>query len=178
MTYHASDEGYFNWLYLQIEPTSNQNPARTHSLLAEQMFKTEFRWSVPNDDNRVEDARELRMEFMDNYAMDDRWMRESASVLEVILALSRRVTFEAGGEPSDWFWKLVSNLGLWEYTDENYSDWVAEKVDVALEIFIDREYDHDGEGGLFPLQHTTMDQTEIELWYQMSYYLLEGNGVD
>lgn len=175
MTYHASDEGYFNWLYIQTEPMSNRNPARTHSLLAEQMFRTEFTWSVPNDDNRVEDARELRMEFMDHYAVDDKWMRESASVLEVLLALSRRISFEAGGEPADWFWRMVSNLGLWTYTDESYTEWIAEKVAVALEIFINREYDHDGNGGLFPLHHTEMDQTEIELWYQMSYYLLEGN---
>lgn len=176
--YHASDEGYFNWLYLQIEPTTNANPARTHSLLAEQMFKTIFRWSVPNDDNRVEDARDLRVEFMDNYSADSPWMREDASVLEVLIALARRLSFEAGGEVDEWFWKMVSNLGLWTYTDESYSDWIAEKVDVALEIFMEREYDHDGDGGLFPLKHTTLDQREIELWYQMSYYLLEGNSVD
>lgn len=175
--YHASDEGYFNWLYLQIEPTANSNPARTHSLLAEQMFKTEFYWSVPNDDNRVEDARALRVEFMDQYAADDAWMNESVSVLEVLIALARRVAFEAGGEPDEWFWKMVSNLGLWQYTDESYTDWIAEKVDVALQIFMDRDYDVDGEGGLFPLQHNNLDQREIELWYQMSYYLLEGNDV-
>ena len=178
MSYYAGDEGYFNWLLQLIEPVRNINPARTHSLLAEQMFKTPFRWSVPNDDNRIEDAKELREEFLDHYSVDEKWLNQEANVLEVLVALARRVSYEGGGEPDEWFWKLVSNLGLWQFTDESYSDWVAEQVDVALEIFMDREYSHNGEGGLFPLESTNADQREVELWYQMSYYLLEGHGID
>lgn len=178
MTYHASDEGYFNWLYAKVEPAARHNPSRTHQLLCEQMYKTPFRWSVPNDDNRVEDALELRVQFMDHYAYDDAWMRDDASVFEVLIALAHRLNFEAIGDVDEWFWKLVQNLGLYSYTDENYSDFIAEKVEIALDIFMDRTYDHDGEGGLFPLQRNQMDQTEVELWYQMSYYLLEGHGID
>ena len=172
------DEGYFNWLYDQISPSRNINPARTYLLLAEQMFKKDFIWSIPNDDNREADGRELRYEFLENYAVDERWFDQPCSVLELLIAISRRLSFQDGGEPEQWFWKLVGNLGLDQYSDEAYSDWIAEKVDNALDIFINREYTHEGEGGLFPLSRSDVDQTEIELWYQMSYYLLEGNGVE
>lgn len=177
MSYHqALDEGYFNWLYSLVAPTRNINPARTYYLLLEQMFKKEFRWSVPNDDNRVEDGKELRAEFLDNYGVDSSWMNEGCSVLEMLIALARRATFEGDGEIDEWFWLMVENLGLRQFTDEGYSDWVAEKVDVALDIFIDREYDHDGEGGLFPLHISNVDQREVEIWYQMSCYILEADG--
>lgn len=176
MSYHASDLGYFDWLHQIVEPNATNNPMRTHTLLCEQMFKTPYRWTVPNDDNRVEDARVLRVQFMDNYACDDAWMNEPMSVFEVLIGISQRLEFETSNRTVDeWFWHLINNLGLFNYTDETYDDWTAEKVDVALEIFLDREYDHDGYGGIFPLLQSNVDQREIELWYQMSYYLLEGH---
>lgn len=175
--YQTIDEGYFNWLVSMVEPVSNINPRRTHTLLLEQMFKKDFTWFVSNDDNRVEDGKELRNEFLDSYQVDDIWRNAECSVLEMMIGLSRRLSFEGGGEADIWFWKLVDNLGLHQYSDDYYSDWIAEKVEIALDIMIDREYDHDGNGGLFPLHNTNADQREIEIWYQMSYYLLEGNNV-
>lgn len=172
-----TDSGYFDWLYSLVAPTSNINPARTHYLLAEQLFKTDFVWLIPNDDNRMEDGKSLRTEFLEGYGYDQKWMDEECTIFELLIALSRRLSFEGGGDVDEWFWKLVSNLGLYEFTDERYSDWVTEQVTVVLDDFVNREYGHSGEGGLFPLQHTDIDQTEVELWYQMSYYLLEGNHV-
>lgn len=170
------DEGYFYWLNSLVEPVRNPNPARTHGLLLEQLFKKEFRWSIPNDDNRVEDGKELRQEFLYEYNVDQRWMREPCSVLEMLVALARRVAFEDSGEPDEWFWKLMSNLGLEQYTDDVYNYVVADEVNEVLDMFLDRQYSDDGEGGLFPLNDTTADQREIEIWYQMSAYLLE-NGI-
>lgn len=161
------------WLNSLVEPVRNRNPARTHSLLVEQLFLKDFRWSIPNDDNRMEDGKELRQEFLYEYEVDQKWMDEPCTVLEMLVALARRVAFEDSGEPDEWFWKLMDNLGLEQYTDEVYNYVVADEVNEVLDIFLDRRYEYNGYGGLFPLDHTDADQTEIEIWYQMSSYLLE-----
>ncbi len=171
---HGLDEGYLYWLNSLVEPVRNPNPARTHSLLIEQLFLKEFRWSVPNDDNRAEDGKELRQEFLYEYDVDQKWMSEPCSVMEMLVALARRVAFEANGEPDEWFWILLNNLGLDRYTDDVYGDMVETEVNDVLDIFIERRYGHNGEGGgLFPLEDTRADQREFEIWYQMSSYLLE-----
>jgi hypothetical protein len=38
---------------------------------------------------------------------------------------------------------------------------------------VNREYDPDGRGGLFPLDGTHANQREVELWYQMQAYIIE-----
>jgi hypothetical protein len=36
-----------------------------------------------------------------------------------------------------------------------------------------RTYDRRGHGGLFPLQRSNRDQRRVEIWYQLSEYLLQ-----
>lgn len=128
---------------------------------------------MPNDDNRMEDGKELRQEFLYEFKVDDTWMNEPCSVLEMLIALARRLAFEVNGDTDEWFWHLMYNLGLEQYTDDVFNHVVAEDVDDILDTFLDRKYGHNGEGGLFPLEETRADQTEVEIWYQMSTYLLE-----
>lgn len=164
---------YFEWLSRQVASTSNPNPARTYSLLLEQMHLKRFEWFIPNDDNRVEDGKELRYEFMNGPAE----LHETCSFLEMLIALSRRCSFEASyGDPSEWFWHLANNLGLREYTDEVMMDDGPREVRYILDRVVNRGYDYDGFGGLFPLNNAEKDQRKVELWYQLSAYLLEGNG--
>ena len=42
---------------------------------------------------------------------------------------------------------------------------------------VERRYKRSGEGGLFPLKNAAKDQRKVEIWYQLSSYLLE-NYVD
>lgn len=138
------------------------------------MYTKEFLWSVPNDDNRIEDGKELRYEFVDDEKLMDvdiSWIRLGCSMLELLVALSRRLHFITEVEPRRWFWQLVENLGLRSYTDQmTYSD--QEVVDV-LDVFIWRAYNYNGEGGLFPLRRPQKDQRRVEIWYQMNAYVLE-----
>ena len=179
----APDEKYFEWLYTKIG-TKNKNPARSYWLLAEQLHKKEFLWSVPNDDNRVLDGIELRVEFVDAFGIeevDQEWMDLGCSMLEMLIALSRRASFESSGEPDEWFWKLLENLELHRVSDDlyqSYQDVAWEEVNEACDRVIYRTYERNGVGGLFPLRDAMQDQRRVELRYQMAAYLLEGDRVD
>lgn len=170
------DELYFTWLYSLIGSVKLKNRARTHWSLARDLYRKEFIWLVPNDDNRVEDGKELRPEFLESCGIDDvdpAWLDLGCSMLEMLIALSRRLSFEAEGEPAVWFWHLIETLDLAQYTDRNY-DHIAQKVvDETLDQVIWRTYSPDGRGGLFPLRQANENQQEVEIWYQLSAYLLE-----
>ena len=168
------DELYLNWLYAQVGSVKEKHPARTYWSLCRQLFTTEFVWIVPNDDNRLEDGRDLRKEFFEYEAIDDvdpEWMRLGCSMLEMLIGLSRRLAFEADGEPRDWFWVLMRNLGLDQCSDKYQHNY--EEIDDILNRVIWRTYRHDGHGGLFPLRNSETDQRDVEIWYQLNAYLLE-----
>lgn len=168
------DELYFVWLYSQVGSEKDRNRSRTHWNLLRQFQQTEFIWIVPNDDNRAEDGRDLRHEFIHANQLEDidpDWLRLGCSMLELLIGLSRRLAFEDDGKPRDWFWVMVQNLNLKQYTDQ--SPLPVKTVDDALQRVIWRTYNPDGIGGLFPLMGAFDDQRRIELWYQLSAYLLE-----
>jgi|SRR5215216_434289 len=171
----AIDELYFQWLYGQVGSESNQR-ARTHWNLLRRFHQTAFVWTVPNDDNRAEDGRDLRREFIENENIEDvdpDWMSLQCSMLELLIGLSRRLSFEDDGSPRRWFWQLVENLNLAQYTDKERLPTAT--VDEALNRVIFRQYNPNGIGGLFPLRNSPQDQREVELWYQLSAYLLDEN---
>lgn len=170
------DERYLTWLHRQLEPDTQRNPARSHWLLCSQLFKTEFVWFIPNDDNRLLDGLDIRTEFVDleeGSKVPGSWYSEPCSVLEMLIALCRRMAFESSNEPDFWFWTIMENLNLRQFVDELYDDDVAILVDETLLNVNERKYHADGTGGLFPLLHPGTDQRQVELWYQMSQYLLE-----
>lgn len=169
------DEQYLIWLYSHISPLKLKNPSRTHWALARQLYSKEFVWLVPNDDNRVEDGKSLRREFIQNYEVEinEEWLNMGCSMLEMLIALSRRLSFEAEGEPRAWFWHLIQTLDLEQYNDKHYDDDARKVIDETLERVIWRRYEPNGEGGLFPLRNPRQDQREVEIWYQLSAYLVE-----
>lgn len=171
------DDLYFEWLYGFIGAVRNRNPARSHWELARQLYTTQFVWSIPNDDNREGDGKDLRNEFVEQGDIrnaDVVWMEIDCSMLEMIIALARHASFQAEGSPLEWFWKILDNLSLYKYTDDTYTEVVRREVADALDKVNNRTYDRNGVGGLFPLVNAHEDQRKVELWYQMASYLLEG----
>ena len=167
------DELYFKWLYSQVGDPRIKNRNRTYWTILKQLYTKEFVWFVPNDDNRIQDGKELRYEFVDSEQLEDvdlNWVHLGCSMLELLVGLSRRLAFEAEGQPRDWFWHLMDNLGV-AYPDAYKYDEAA--VDSILDRVIYRNYYWNGQGGLFPLQRTEKDQRNVELWYQLSEYVLE-----
>ncbi len=168
------DELYLVWLYSQVANVDLKSPKRKYWTLLSQLYSTEFVWFVPNDDSRVEDGRELRYEFVEERDLDNAdlaWMGLGCSVLEMLVALSRRMAFETDVPASAWFWHIIENLKLHEYNDSRRD--FADIVKVVIDKVIWRTYDKDGTGGLFPLRQPNRDQRKVEIWYQMSAYILE-----
>lgn len=158
-------EPYFQWLISQINTNSTR---RTFEGIFRWMYHREFVWLVPNDDNRIGDAIDIRKEFWRGRDLSE----QGVSILEVIVALSRRAEWVGGGEAADWAWVFIKNLQLNKYHDP-LTDRKDRKIEEILEAFVWRTYKPDGEGGLFPLDYTELDQTKVEIWYQMHAYINE-----
>jgi hypothetical protein len=94
------------------------------------------------------------------------------SVLEVLLALSRRLAFLAGGEAPEWAWHLLENLNI-EGCSDPLNLTQSGHIDEVLDALVWRTYHKSGRGGFFPLKKPKGDQRKIELWYQMQEYISE-----
>lgn len=176
MTSGPLDELYFRWLYHEVAPLRVRNPARTYWDLLARLHQKEFTWFVPNDDNRVADGKYLRYEFLSTRPPHEQlgkqeWLDQPCSMLEMLIALSRRLAFLGGGAASGWFWHLIDNLGMRPFVDATPGD--PAEIDHILNRVIDRTYDEYGNGGLFPLRETDIDQRKVEIWHQMNHYLIE-----
>jgi hypothetical protein len=162
------DKEYFEWLCCLIE-----KPDTNSRKVLEILFQKEFVWMVLNDDNRAQDGKDLRREFLDErgYSATTDFIEIGCSMLELLIGLSRKLAFEGDGEPSVWFWGLIKNISLHKFTDDK--PFSEDRVDEILDRVIWRTYSPLGHGGLFPLARSDQDQRRVELWYQMSAYLLE-----
>lgn len=171
------NDQYLEWLYKNfVGAVSNPNPSRSHWKLAKQLYKMQFTWLIPDDANRSEDGKALRHQFINDCGVEDieiNWLQEDCSVLEVLIGLACRASFDSMGVPGDWFWKFLSNLEIQSYNDRVYSPVIKEEVDVVIQRFLDRNYEKDGVGGIFPVRNARQDQRHVGLWSQLQEYLLE-----
>lgn len=171
------EETYFKWLAAQVVNVRLRSPRLSYWNILRQLFVTEFIWTVRNDDNRAEDGKELRLRFLEEHSNEETrngWLTQECSFLEMLIALSGRLAFQTDGvSPAKWFWHLMNNVDL-HVTDEAYDDLsYAAFAEAVLANVNNRTYYHNGRGGLFPLNTSQIDQTRVELWDQMNYYLIE-----
>ena len=148
-----------------------------------------FRWLLDLDENRAIDGLELRNDILESDSEITESLlafRESpATILEVLIGLAHRMddaltTWGDSSKVDIWFWEMVRNLGLTKFTDDYMvvSPEIIGEVNDILDGWMDRTYDFDGRGGLFPLMNPETDQRFVEIWYQMSYYIHEFCGLD
>ena len=161
---------YFNFLCSMINADREQD----YEALLEELFMIIFYPLIPNDDNRAHDGKQLRNIYMNQAgqpALFFSLLDDECSVLEMLIGLSLRLEFETAQSKwektsSEWFWILIDNLGL---TALNSLTDIRDRV----MVFLKREYKSNGDGGLFPLKYPKNDQRTVEIWYQMSAYILE-----
>lgn len=136
-----------------------------------------------NDSDRAADGTDLRYSFMaDSNLMNTEHIynvfKTPCSFLELCVGLADRMAVILY-RPSDgpkvhlFFWEMMDNLGLLEYTNAHIADGSV-KADDIFKIVDDvnmRKYDRNGVGGLFPLKDAAEDQRNVELWYQMTNYI-------
>lgn len=169
------DELYFGWLYEQVETPLDSDPSQSHVLLCRTLFDTPFECLVERDENREEEGRLLREEFLDEVDLDvdPLWLRMNASIFEVMLVLARKASFQSGDPADEWFWIMCENSNLAQYTDDVYDSRAHRDVQTTLRRIVHRRYSRTGRGGFFPLRNAREDQRSVELWYQLSAYLIE-----
>lgn len=167
------DDQYFAWLCGQVMDVRTRKGTGTYWNLLRQLFSTEFTWFVPNDDCRAEDGRELRDEWasLEDVRVDPNWATLGCSFLEMLIGLARRLEFQTEYDLEYWFWHLLTNLRLLGFNDR--SKYSTEEVNDRTSMVMQRTYDRNGLGGLFPLRCTTKDQRKVELWDQLNAYLLQ-----
>lgn len=167
------DDQYLTWLYSQVAEVKTRKSSKTYWNLLRRLYCTEFAWFIANDDNRAEDGRELRLQWASSQDIElpESWLRLGCSFLEMLIGLTRRLDFQTGHPAKDWFWQLIDNMGLLGYHDR--SNFSQDEVDDRTSTVIWRTYDHNGNGGLFPLRSTSHDQRQVEIWYQLCEYLLQ-----
>ena len=156
---------YFRWLMSQCTPDIEAN----YDDLFLQLYQKEFVWVIPNDDNRIQDGLDVRKQWYENRGSIP---EQGVSFLEVVIGLSRRLAFNAGGDDEIWAWQLLTNIGLDKKKGKN-SRHSKMDIDEILDRVIWRTYQPNGVGGFFPLRETELDQTSVELWYQMNAYIEE-----
>lgn len=173
------DDLYLEWLYKNyVGAATNPNPERGYWKLALKLYKTRFTVRLRDDHNRGEDGKALRDEFIRTEDIQDieiGWLQEDCTVLEMLIGLACRASFASWGEPGDWFWKFLRNLGLSDYNDRIYNSYIEGEVDAIISRLLDRTYGRNGEGGLFPCDDARYDQAQTPLWAQLQNYLLEGD---
>ena len=173
------DCSYHDYLFNMVDSPYVEN----HTVLLDILCRTDFRWSVPNDDNRALDGTEIRYNYQEEFSIPYAEIEEllllPCSVIEVICGLAIRMD-EIMRDPVEphinrWFWELIGNLGLLEFSDQSYKKGAWSPLDVKkiLDIFMDRTYDELGRGGLFPRICCDKNQKEVELFSQMNGYINE-----
>lgn len=163
---------YFEWLS-KIVCGRRYAKQISYRKLFMYLYDTDFRYSILMDANRAEDGLDLREKFSREEGVD-LYLDKPCSVLEMMVALSLRCEQEYMDDPifgdrtGQWFWGMVVNLGLGSMIDDRFDiDYVEETVN----IFLDREYSPDGEGGLFRIKDCEDDLRDVEIWYQFCWYL-------
>lgn len=164
---------YFEWLY-DIVSRGRYDKDVSYRKLLSYLHSREFVYYVPRDKNRVMDGAELRHSFIghDNSILET--SPESCSVLEMMVALSIRCENSIMNDPSkgdrtqQWFWLMINNLGLGGMMDDLYDEKSVSKI---IDRFIKREYSPNGKGGLFYIKNCDRDLRDVEIWFQLCWYL-------
>ena len=171
----STNDPYFDWLCITI---NNRN----YKELARALHNAEFRAKFPADQNRGMDGMRLRVIFMERHGeYGSATNRGPCTMLEFLIGIARHMSFLMNGNACDhrtafYFWTLIRNLGLDKLTDENWYRLNGEfYVEDAVDRVINRQYEYNGSGGLFPLRYPKEDQRGIEFWYQMHAWLGENS---
>lgn len=173
---------YFKWLCGLV---GVEGPYESYWILLKRLHEAEFYWTVKNDDNRCMDGKDLRDRFVDFLEVPEHYWEDldgPCTFLEMLIALAIRwedTLYEVGqpNRTSVWFYEMLENCGLIKFTDALYFELRGpEEVRYIIDLIMDRRYDKDGKGGLFPLENPKEDQRKVEIWYQMMAYLDEKYG--
>lgn len=156
------DELYFSWLRDQSVVLSDQH---YYNRVLEVLYRNPYEPLHPMDTNREADGLELRDEWVELYSehvdIQDYWYAEPCSILEMLVAFSRRCNFQTSSlSAEEWVVKFLNNLNI-HISD---FDFEGEKSKVYETIIAFNE----GEVSIFP---DIQENHNEQLWYQMMEYI-------
>lgn len=169
---------YFKWLYERVcKGRAHSNASYTKLFIF--LHQVEFTFDILRDENRAEDGIYLRYRFAIENNYDDTRAVENildgpCSVLEMLVALAIRCEetimddSRYGDRTGQWFWSMMSNLGISHMYDERFNEELAKE---RVYRFLDRQYEPDGKGGLFYIPMCEDDLRNVEIWSQLCWYL-------
>lgn len=166
---------YFEWMH---DLVCEDRFAKTISYrqLLTFLHEVEFIYFVPYDENRAAEGISLRYRYCLLHNCEDleHYITGPCSVLEMMVALALRCEETIMDDPlmgnrtSQWFWNMISNMGLGSMSDNNYNEWLVNDV---VTRFLNREYEPDGRGGLFRVKDWDRDMRTAEIWHQLMAYI-------
>ena len=127
------------------------------------------------DENRAADGLELRDDFeyeTGEYLDVSSGLLPNCSFFEMLAALAIRCenqlmrNLSLGDRTSKWFFEFLDNLGI----DNRLNREDIEDITVN---FMNGKYKSNGEGGMFPIRRTGINQRGEQLWKQLSAYINE-----
>lgn len=167
-------EAYFQWLLNKVN-------GQDMILVCRYLHTRDFYWTVPYDSNREFAGKNLRVDWecRDNFFNDYSHLDSGpASCFEVLVGIAIAMENQLWDpnmpelSKENFFHEMLRNLGLDDIRD--HYNIMANIVDKWL----DRDYEPNGKGGIFPLDNPFGDQTQIEIWDQMTQYINENYGLD
>lgn len=174
-------DDYYDWL---IDLTCGWCSRHgDYSVLMSYLYTRQFTWTIARDSNRASDGFDMRYRFIEQdptntYTYRDvyLYLTHPCNVLEMMTALARRCEDHIMGDPSAgdnagrWFWEMIANMHLEDQTNDYFDeDYVEEVVTNMLE----RNYQRNGDGGLFRIDDPTKDMPSAEIWSQLCWHLKE-----
>lgn len=177
MTCDELNKRYFEWMCRYVY--DKRYSKTSFKKLLYHLYETPFDYVIDMDGNRYADGIDFRYRFgyecnFSNSMIATFLDNRPCSILEMMIALAVRCEEhiaedpEIGDRTGQWFWNMIVSLGLGSMTDARYDQ---EYIDAVIERFLNREYDRNGKGGLFTVEHCRYDMRNIEIWYQMNLYL-------
>jgi hypothetical protein len=178
MTKDELNNEYLEWM-CQLVYNKKYSGRLSYRKLLDYLYNAEFVYSIGTDGNRADDGIDLRYRFGYERVYTDVIIAEylddrSCSILEMLVALAVRCEEHIMGDPDignrtgQWFWNMIINLGLNAMSDQNFN---RRYTDGVISKFLNREYGRDGKGGLFTVDNCQRDLRNVEIWYQMCWYL-------
>lgn len=167
-------EEYYQWLIGLLGDIDLRN---NYQKLLRKLFNTEFTWTVSFDSNRAGDGLYLREIFSKDTGINFDY-DAPCSVLEMMLALAMRCEDliydpDVCDSVLTTFMDMLYNLKL-DMMDDNYYD--EAEVNRILRVFLGRNYEFNGNGGLFCVLFPSDDFRVKDLWWQANMFLDEKYG--
>ena len=172
-------DAYFDWMCNMV--VDERHSKKSYSMLLHALDDRDFTYKIAMDGNREASGIDLRYLFGNYAGYQDSLIAEAldcrpCSILEMMVALANECEVSImddqafGNRTSKWFWDMIKSLGLARMTERHFDRGIFNMV---IDRFLSRTYQPNGSGGLFTVQHPPKDMRNVEIWYQMMWYLDE-----